>query len=87
MPQLNECRQLTALCILRAQYSGNATDSKPVNVGSIPTVRVLLYLLYVSEPLTQLAYNNAAQYNSITALQREDEGATPFVVLVVYSFD
>ena len=40
-------------------------------------------LLYVSEPLTQLAYNNTAQYNSITALQREDEGATPFVVLVV----
>ncbi len=23
----------------------NATDSKPVNVGSIPTVRVLLYFI------------------------------------------
>ena len=31
-----------ALCILRAQYSGNATDSKPVNVGSIPAVRVII---------------------------------------------
>lgn len=31
--------------MLRAQYSGNATDSKPVNVGSIPTVRVLLYFI------------------------------------------
>ena len=32
-----------------------------------------------------VAYNNTTQYNSIAALKREDEGATPFVVLVVYS--